>query len=337
MTNKTLGALLDDFNDFHAWVAHAQASIWVLHAVSRTQLLDHLGDDPISMDTLAARAGMKPDMLRRVMNFLASQGVIEVDGDDHVIHTDRSRSFQKRQSVLRWLSVNFPAGLKLDQAMTTGVSSFEHHYGQPIFDYLSEKPDIADEFGKLMGSITSAFETFIFSNHQFKPFKQAVDIGGSHGQLMLRLMAEYPETTGVIFDLPGTAEQAAKNLEGSALKDRITIVGGDFFKSVPAGGDLYLMKQILHDWSDDECVTILKNIRAGIAQNGRLAVIDFLLPEQNVPHPGFALDINMMNLLTGGRERRLSEFEELFAKSGFALDRVTENPNGQSLFEAVPV
>lgn len=333
---KTLGALLDDFNDFHAWLIHSQTSIWVLHAVSRSQVLNHLGDEPTPMEDLAARAGIRTDMLRRVMNFLASQEVIEIDSEDRVIHTARSRAFQDRQEAVRWLNVNFPPGLKLDQAMKTGVAAFEHHYGQPVFEYLSERPAVADEFGKLMSSITNAFETFIFSQHQFKPFTRAVDIGGSHGRLMTRLLTEYPSATGVIFDLPGTAATAEKNLASSPLKTRIEIVGGDFFKAVPEGGDLYLMKQILHDWGDEECVAILKNIRSAIVDDGRLAIIDFLLPEKPSPHPGYALDINMMNLLTGGRERRLSEFEDMLSEAGFTLDRVTENPRGQSLIEAVP-
>ncbi|MFC2951414.1 methyltransferase [Marinicaulis aureus] len=334
---KTLGALLDDFGEFHTWLVQSQNALWVLHAVSRARVLDHLGDEPMAMEALADKAGLKTDMLRRVMTFLASQEVVKIDGEDRVSHTARSRAFQARQEAVRWLNVNFPAGLKLDEALRTGVAAFEHHYGQPLFDYLSERPVIADEFGRLMSSITSGIEAFIFSNHAFKPFTRAVDIGGSHGQLMSRLLTEYPSAMGVIFDLPGTAAQAEKNLAASPLKERIEIIGGDFFKAVPAGGDLYLMKQILHDWGDEECVTILKNIRAAIAQGGRLAIIDFILPETPTPHPGYALDINMLCLLAGGRERRLSEFEEIFSKAGFALDRVTENPNGQSLLEAVAV
>lgn len=333
---KTLGGLMDDFGEFHAWLVQVQTSLWVLHAVSRSEALDHLGDDPMPMADLAEKAGMKTDMLRRVMNFLASQEVIEIGDDDCVRHTARSRAFQDRHEIVRWLNVNFPPGLKLQDAMKTGVASFESHYGEPLFDYLSERPAIAGEFGKLMSSITSAIEAFIFSHHAFRPFTRAVDIGGGHGRLMTRLLTEYPSATGVIFDLPGTAAQAEKTLAASPLKDRIEIVGGDFFKAAPNGGDLYLMKQILHDWGDEECVTILKNIRAGIADKGRLAVIDFLLPEKPAPHPGYALDINMLCLLTGGRERRLSEFEELFSAAGFSLDRVTENPHGQSVIEAVP-
>ncbi len=334
---KTLGALLDDFGEFHAWLVQSQNALWVLHAVSRARLLDHLGDDPMPVEALAEKTGLKADMLRRVMNFLASQEVIRMDAEGRVAHTPRSRAFLPRQDAVRWLNVNFPAGLKLDETMKTGVAAFEHHYGQPLFGYLSERPQIAEEFGRLMSSITSAIERFIFSNHDFKPFMRAVDIGGSHGQLMMRLLTEYPAAKGVIFDLPGTAAQAEKNLSASPLKDRIEIVGGDFFKAAPEGGDLYLMKQILHDWGDEECVAILKNIRAAIAANGRLAVIDFLLPETPAPDPGYAMDINMLCLLTGGRERKLSEFDDLFSAAGFALDRVTKNPRGQSVIEAVPV
>ena len=147
---KTLGALLDDFGELHAWIAHVQASLWVLHAVSRSKLLDHMGDEPTPIETLAARAGMKPVMVRRVLNFLASQGVLEIDEEDRVIHTARSRAFRDRQEIVRWLSINFPAGLKIDEAMTTGVASFERHYGEPIFDYLSERPEIAAEFGRVL-------------------------------------------------------------------------------------------------------------------------------------------------------------------------------------------
>jgi hypothetical protein len=112
-------------------------------------------------------------------------------------------------------------------------------------------------------------------------------------------------------------------------------VGGDFFDSVPAGGDLYLLKHILHDWKDDECLRILRSIRSAMAHGGRLAVMEFVLPEEDIHHRGFALDIQML-VHTGGRERRLSEFEVLLTGGGFRLDRVTENPHGHSILEAVP-
>jgi hypothetical protein len=120
----------------------------------------------------------------------------------------------------------------------------------------------------------------------------------------------------------------------SAQGDRIDIVGGDFFESVPAG-DLYLLKMVLHDWNDAECVAILKNVRAAMLPHGRVAVIEFLLPEVPAATGVHVMDVAMMIWATG-RERRLSEFEALFAQAGFRVDRITENPKGQSVIEAVP-
>ena len=117
--------------------------------------------------------------------------------------------------------------------------------------------------------------------------------------------------------------------------DRVEIIGDNFFEAVPAG-DLYLLKMILHDWNDDECVTILKRIREAIRPGGRVAVIDYVLPETPRHHSGMAMDIAMLVWATG-RERKLSEFKALFDAAGFVFDRITENPLGQSVVEAVAV
>ena len=120
------------------------------------------------------------------------------------------------------------------------------------------------------------------------------------------------------------------------MGDRIDIMGGDFFSSVPAGGDLYIVKQILHDWNDEECRAILTNIRAAIVDGGRLAVLERVIPERYTPHIAYDFDILMM-LWTTGRERRLSEYEKMFEDTGFRFDRVSESPAGMSVVEAVPV
>jgi hypothetical protein len=187
-----------------------------------------------------------------------------------------------------------------------------------------------------MSRTTAILEDFVFAHHRFEPFELAVDVGGSHGRLMMALLKAYSNARGIVFDLPKTAEQASRIIAESTVADRIEARGGDFFKSVPDGADLYLLKQILHDWGDEDCVKILSSIRAAIADRGRLAVIEYLLPDVSVNHPGFAMDIHMMVLSTG-RERTLAEYEALLATAGFRLDRVTENAQGQSVAEFVPV
>lgn len=126
-------------------------------------------------------------------------------------------------------------------------------------------------------------------------------------------------------------ENAVKSAEHG---ERVKFIGGDFFTSVPDGGDLYLLKMILHDWDDEECINILKSIRAAIAPGGRVTVIDYVLPEVPQPHPSNSMDLWMMIWATG-RERKLSEFKLLFDAAGFSFDRVTKNPEGQSVIEAV--
>jgi hypothetical protein len=220
--------------------------------------------------------------------------------------------------------------------LQTGKPAFDCSFGMPIFAYLAEHPDTVRYFADLMSRTTAIIEAFVFANHRFEPFELAVDVGGSHGRLMMALLGRHPQSRGIVFDMPKTAEQAAAIVAASPVADRIEARGGDFFEAVPAGGDLYLLKQILHDWNDEECVQILSSIRAAIGDRGRLAVIEYLLPEDCVPHSGFSMDVHMMVLSTG-QERTLSEYNRLFEAGGFALDRVTENPQGQSVAEVVPV
>jgi len=182
---------------------------------------------------------------------------------------------------------------------------------------------------------TRLVEQLMFNEHCFQPFHVAVDVGGNHGQLLLRLLEEFPESRGILFDLPEVIAQAAADIASVAQGERIKAVGGDFFAEVPAG-DLYLLKQVLHDWDDEECVAILKNVRAAIAPRGRIAVIDHLLPEVPRPSAAQSYDVAMM-IMTTGRERKYSEFEALFRAAGFRLDRLTGNPGAQVVIEAVPV
>jgi hypothetical protein len=198
---------------------------------------------------------------------------------------------------------------------------------------LAEHSALAASFSGLMAHLSKLVETFLFTQHVFKPFAVAVDIGGNHGGLLLALLDQYPGTRGILFDLPEVTERMADAVRSAQHGERVELVGGDFFQAVPTA-DLYLLKMILHDWNDGECINILTNIRKSMNPGGRIAVIDCILPETPRPHYGNAMDMVMM-VWTTGKERKLSEFKVLFAAAGLTLDRVTENPAGQSVLEAV--
>jgi hypothetical protein len=333
---QPIGVHLDQLQDLQAYLLQAQNANAVLLAIAQLRLLDRLDDGPASAVDIAARDGLDAGKIFRVLRFLVAQQVIDCDEQFRFRHTARSRLLQSYQSGLQFMRESMGAAQGLAQCLKTGQPAFECSFGIPVFDYLAEHPETVRYFGDLMSRTTAIIEDFVFANHRFQPFELAVDVGGSHGRLMLALLRHYPGARGIVFDLPKTAEQASDIIAGSAVADRIEACGGDFFTAVPAGGDLYLLKQILHDWSDEDCVRILRSIRSAIADHGRLGLIEFLLPDAHVNHPGFAMDIHMMVLSTG-RERTLSEFEALLETAGFRLDGVTWNDHGHSVAEFVPV
>jgi hypothetical protein len=338
---RTIGEWARDPADFLDWYDHAQASVIALSAVARSRVLDHLGDTPRPVADIARDAGCDAGQLRRLLDFLASQGVLTIDAEGRYGHTDFSRLLrrdhpQSLQSVLSVTHNLLTTGEALPQAMATGRMPQQVAHGMSFFDMMRDDPLKADDFSRFMSMTTILGEQFIFSRHEFAPFTLAVDVGGNHGSLLLRLLELQPRARGILFDLPEVIALARPVLAANPHGARVEVADGSFFEAVPAGGDLYLLKQILHDWEDEQCVAILRNIRAAITTGGRLAVVDRLMPERIQPHPSYRMDLYMM-LLLGAKERKLSEFETLFAQSGFRLDKVTEDPRVPSVIEAVPV
>lgn len=338
---KTIGAWGQDRRAFTHWIDHAQASVIVLVAVARIRLLDYLGDVPRSAGELAAETGFDAAQIDRLLTFLAAQEVLTLGADGRYAHTEVSRLLRSDhpasvQPMLFTMENTLQAGLALPLALRTGTTGQQAAHGKSFFQMLGDDAEKAEVFARFMTATTIRSEQFMFTEHAFMPFELAVDVGGNHGSLLLRLLAMHPQARGVLFDMPDVVARAGDALAAHPAGARVETVGGSFFEAVPAGGDLYLLKQILHDWGDEECLAILRAIRAAIAPGGRLAVFDRLIPDTPRPHPAYNMDLYMM-LLLGARERKLSQFEVLFAASGFRLDRVTEDPDGLSVIEAVPV
>lgn len=332
---RTIGELLDRPQALQSWLHEITALQAMLHAVSSTRLLDEWGDQPVTLEQLAARTGIPTAQLGRLVNLLAAQGVLALSPDGHINHTPRSRALQSMHASVMVQQMALQAGLCLGEALRTGKTAFETRFGAPVFEYLAEHPQQAEHFARRMTQITVHDEPLILAQLQFEAFKLAVDIGGSHGTLLLGLLAQHPDARGIAFDLPNVAAQAAAQLQAHPDGQRVTAVGGDFLHAVPQGGDLYLLKQILHNWDDAHCRTILQCVRKAIAPGGRVVVIDRLLPEQIGPDMAFEFDLLMM-IWCPGRERSLAQLTQLLGDAGFVLDKVTVNPGRMSIVEAVP-
>lgn len=333
--HKTLGQMLDDPGEFPAWIQYITVAFIVIYVVDRLGLLEDLESRPTPIAEIAARSGCPADEVARLLGYLAAEGVLAID--EHGGVTGTARTAAMRATVQQRLGrMTLETGFVYPDSVGTGRTAYEACYGLPVFEHLRANPETARMFGRVMSETTAMNEWQIFAQHTFQPFTRAVDIGGNQGSLLLRLLELHPGARGVLFDLPDTLALAEGAIAAAGQAGRVDLVGGDFFTAVPAGGDLYLLKQILHDWSDAECRAILANVRAAMEPGARLAVVERLLPEEYRPHNAFALDVIML-LWTSGRERRLSEYRAMLEAAGFALDRVTENPDGMSVVEAVPV
>jgi hypothetical protein len=329
---QTLAQTLSDPTGFLWWLNNNMHCHLVLNAANRAGLFERLGENPVSVAELSEHCGIPEDKLARLLYFLAAEDVVTLLPDGQVEGTAVSRNIPALQAMLDNFVHGFEAGIALYEGLRNGRTPYEERFGKPVFQYFAANPERAASFAGLMAHMSGIVEAFVFSQHHFKPFEVAVDIGGNHGGLLLKLLEQYPGTRGILFDLPEVTEMVADSVISASHGERVQLVGGDFFQEVPSA-DLYLLKMILHDWNDEECVIILKNIRKAMNPGARVAVIDCLMPETPRPHFGNAMDMAML-IWTTGKERKLSEFNALFDAAGLVLDRVTENPAGQSVVEA---
>ncbi len=332
---QTLGELLDDPERMHHMLNRNAAQFAVLQAVNRLGLPDLL-DGPTTVADLATRTGAHSDGLARLLAYLAADRVLDFDGDT-VTPSPRTAALRQMGPAIGNDRLSMLAAFELDRALCGEGTAFELHFGQPPFEFLADSPADGENFARLMQLTTQLAERAIFANHDFGTFTCAVDVGGNRGSLLLRLLADRPDARGVLFDLPATVADAGPALAGHPLADRIEAVGGSFFEAVPEGGDLYLLKQILHDWGDAECETILRHIRRAIAPHGRLAIIERLVPEAMEPHNARDLDILMLLWTGKGCERTLAQLADMLGRCGFALERTSDGGRSMSVIEAVPV
>ena len=307
-----------------------------LATAAKLRVSDHLENSPKTSTALANDLGVDAMSLHRVMRTLASLGVYEEDGEGrfHLLPPGRlilsNEPNTLRDAVLMISQDIFwkPVG-ELDEVVRTGENGMVPIFGAPFFDYFQQNKEAGDTFHRGMSSLSDMENAPIASAYDFTQFGTIVDIGGGHGGFLIEALKLAPEAKGINYDHAHVLAEARTD----ELPGRWDCVAGDFFESAPAG-DAYLLKRIIHDWTDDVSVKILKNIRAAMPDHAKVLVVDCVIPEGNEPHGGKVLDILMMSALPG-RERTEAEFASLFGQSGLKLSRVVETPALLSIVEAV--
>ncbi|MFF1720367.1 methyltransferase [Streptomyces sviceus] len=299
----------------------------VLYVMAELRIADHLADGPLGVEQLAEKSGSHTDSLYRVLRCAASFGLLDEQPGRRFAETDLTvglRSdipFSVRDLVLYNSSdsVRRPYG-EILHTVRTGTPSFEHVYGRPFFDYLGENPDTGGLFDRAMTQMSRSTTHLFLGQYDFARFARIADIGGGHGFFLSAVLENAPKARGILFDQPGVVSAAREHLAVTGVADRVEVVPGDFFHPLPTGCDLYLLKQVLHDWDAEHAVRILRNVRTALGDNeeGRLLVLDHVLAPPNQWDQGKFLDIDMM-LRFGGRERTLREWRELLDAAGFEL------------------
>jgi hypothetical protein len=301
---------------------------------------DAVGESPVPLDGLAAAVGADADALYRVMRALASLGYFTEAAPRAFAHTPLSELLRDgvpgslRHYALWMAGDAYGAWADLGQTVRTGQPAFDRVFGTPIFEYLDAHDASRAVFNKAMAG-TMAARLDVVRAEDWSDVGTLVDVGGGRGALVAAVLEANPQMRGIVVDMPSVAEEAAQHLSELGLSDRCQAVGGDFFTEVPAGGDVYLLAQILHDWSDDEAIAILRTCRRTMSDHARLIVLEQVVPPGDEPSFAKLLDLAMLVLLTG-RERTEDEWRALLAAGGFELRRIVNGVRA-SLLEAAPV
>lgn len=303
---------------------------------------DLLGDGERTSDDLAEATGADPSTLYRLLRALASLGVL---------HEAEGRRFSLTP-LGQPLRGDVPGSLRgwtrllgreyvwrswgnLTDAVRNGENSFRALYGADVFEWRAEHPEESAIFDEAMRSLTAPSTAAVLAAYDFGRFGTIVDVGGGNGTLLALLLAAHPSARGILFDQAHVVAGADSVLTAAGVADRCEIVAGSFFENVPQGGDAYVLKSIIHDWEDEESVSILSACRASMGPAAVVLLIERDLGEPNENPVAKLSDLNML-VMPGGLERSDDEYAALFEQAGLRYTSTTVTATGHAVIEATP-
>jgi hypothetical protein len=327
----------------HAQLVQMAFSHWVSHiayVAAKLGIADHLAKGPMTAEDLAGPTRTHAPSLYRLMRTLAGLGIVAEDASHRFALTPLGEALKTgapgsaRATILTIASDWWIRGFgELLYSVQTGKSGFEKFLGMPIFDWLGKHPDEASMFSETMVGFHGEEPPAVAAAYDFSGLETIVDVGGATGHLLTTILASNPGLHGILYDLPHVVRDAPPMIQSRGVADRVAIESGSFFDRVPSGADAYLLSHIIHDWSEDQCLTILGHCRRVMKPSGRILIIEMVLPEGNTPHPGKLLDL-MMLVGPGGRERTEQEYAALLGKAGLRLTRLVPTESAVGVVEA---
>jgi hypothetical protein len=314
-----------------------------IYVAAKLGISDLLADGPRSSTELAQLTKAHASSLYRVLRLLAALNVLQEQSPGQFALTPLGERLRTGVpgSLRNWAMLTEQlGGLRpfdriLDTVMS-GEAGLKLEYDLTPFEFLAKHPAAEIGYQAAMSERTAAFAPSVGAIYDFSRMRRIVDVGGGRGTLLAAILAARPHLHGIVFDRPEVVGGAAQTLQAAGVADRCTIDGGDFLVAVPAGGDGYLLANVLQDWDDDRSVAILRNCRRAMHADGKVLVLQRMIfsdPEKSIPT--LVSDLNML-VLTGGQERTEEEYARLFAGAGLRLTHVLPVAYPYGIFEGAP-
>ena len=315
---------------------------WVSQIIGVTAKLgiaEHLLGGAKSGDELARLTNSDPSALFRLLRAAAAVGVLQLGTDDCFSLTPLGETLRsnipgsmREMAIMQTSKGHWLPWGKLDEAVRSGNAQSVNTLGCELFEHYAKSPEEAAAFTGAMGNLSALVASEVAANVDTSGLTRAVDIGGAEGTLIAALLGKNLQLQGIVFDLPHITAIATAKLEAQGLRGRCDVVAGDFFKSVPSA-DLYVLKQILHDWNDEQATTILRNCAKAMTPRGRVAIVEMVIPDDGSPTLAQMMDVNMLAILPG-RERTQAEYTKLLRDAGLRFERLVHTHSPFQILEA---
>jgi hypothetical protein len=315
--------------------------VQLVQAAAKLGIADHLAASPLRADELAPRVSAHAPSLARVLRALTAYGVLTQDAQGRFALTDIGQCLRSdvpgslRASTLFWGDETVVRAMTgLPHSLRTGETAFDKIFGRAVFDYMTDHPDFGRTFDARSTESAGRAVAAVVKAYDFSKVDTVVDIGGSQGGMLAAILGANPNARGVLFDLPATVASAQPVLERANVLERCRVIGGSFFENVPTGGDVYVLKSILHDWDDEKSIAILRNCAKAMKPDARLLLVERVIPAVGpTPLDTIITDVAML-LVTGGRERTESEYRALLQAAGMRITRVVPTTTSAAIVEA---
>jgi len=316
-----------------------------IYVAAKLGIADWLKDGPRPYDELAKATRTHAPSLYRLLRLLVSAGVFAEQEDGRFALTPIGAYLQTEiPGSLRAVALQFTGSLHqqawsaLLHSVQTGETAFDHLFGMGLFPYLAQHLEEAAVFNAAMTALSTQVATTVVAAYDFSPFGTIVDVGGGQGALLRAILQATPTARGVLFDLPHVVTGAKEQIKATGLTERCTVVGGDFFESVPSGGDAYILSGVIHDWDEEQSKAILKNCHRAMSPQGKLLLVEAVVPAR-IDHSApsqFSVrgDVNML-VHTGGCNRTEAEFRALFEAARFTLTRIIPTQGAARVLEGI--